>query len=176
MRKLTLGMALGVNFGLALLASSAMAQDHSGDRGPLGMLDSDGDGSISFEEFKASDGEHFDNADTDGDGVLSLEEFMASGPRRGERPAGRDISDERAAEIEARMAERAAEQFAQIDANGDNLLSQLEMQEANFLRLDSDNDGMLTGREIRRMARGPQGGPRQDGERRPMQQRWTRGV
>ena len=59
------------------------------------------------------------------------------------------------------MEEHALEQFSEMDANGDNMLSLLEMQEAQFLRLDRDNNGILEGRELRGPGRGgPHGGRR----------------
>lgn len=155
MRKSTLCLTLG----LACYAGSVLAQDTSQQRGPLADLDSDGDGSISFAEFQALDGRRFTNADSNGDGALSLDEFLAAGPR----PAGRleqrleerEIDAERIAEIEARMKQRATQDFTEMDSNGDQQISLLEMQEANFLRLDRDNNGVLEDREIRRMGRGP---------------------
>jgi len=176
MRKSTLFLTLS----LACIATTVHAQEGGKRASPLDGLDSDADGSISFAEFQAVGGDHFDTADANSDGALSLDEFLSARPERGPRPEGRatdrEINEERAAEIHARMEERAAEEFIEMDHNGDNLVTKLEMQEATFLRLDSNNDGMIAGRELRRMARGPQGGPGPDGGRRPPRQRQSTGI
>jgi len=159
---------------LACFATTLSAQE-GGKRGsPLERLDSDADGNISFAEFQAG-GDHFDAADSNGDGSLSLDEFLSARPEHGPRPEGREIDEERGADIQARMEERAAEEFIEMDRNGDDLVSKLELQEATFLRLDSNNDGMIAGRELRRMARGPRGGAGSEGGRRPPRQRQSTG-
>lgn len=152
---------LFLSFGLACYTGSLFAQGDAHKRGPIGDLDSDGDGAISFAEFQAVEGERFAIADTDSDGLLSFDEFTAAAPGPGRRPEGREVDAEHAAEMQARMQERALAQFSEMDANGDNMLTLLEMQEAQFLRLDRDNNGVLEGRELRG-ARGP--GPRPGGE------------
>ena len=173
-RTATLFLAIG----LACAAGSLSAQENEAKRGQINDLDTDGDGAISFVEFQAVEGERFAAADSNGDGFLSFEEFTASAPRPERHPEGREIDAERQAQMQARMQERALEQFADMDANGDDLLSLLEMQEAQFLRLDRDNNGLLEGRELRGPGRGPDGargpqgpgGPRGDGGRRPPRQ------
>lgn len=171
---------LCLTLSLACMATSLHAQEGAKRSSPLDGLDSDADGSISFAEFQAVDADRFDSADANSDGALSLEEFLSNRPERGPRPEGRgsdrEIDEERVAEMRARMEQRAAEQFIAMDLNGDDLVSKLEMQEANFLRLDSNNDGMISGGELRRMARGPQRGPGPEGGRRPPRQRQSTGI
>ncbi len=186
MRKSTLFLSLGLVFSsAACFAPSLLAQDEGAKKSPmaeLNELDTDGDGNISFAEFQTADGERFDLADADGDGSLSMDEFLASGSTRGDRPGRGDrpehgnrperdeIDADRVAEMQAKMAERMAELFIEIDRNGDELISKIEMQEANFLRLDRNNDGVLAGRELRQLARGPQGRQGQHAGRRPSRQ------
>lgn len=171
MRTSTLCLTLS----LVCFATTLHAQEGDKRGSPLANLDSDGDGSISFAEFQTLDGERFATADANSDGSLSLDEFLSARPERGPRPKGREIDEERAAEMQARMEERAVAQFIEMDHNGDDLVSKLEMQEANFLRLDSNNDGKIAGRELRRMARGPREGAGPEGGRRPSRQRQSTG-
>jgi Ca2+-binding EF-hand superfamily protein len=47
------------------------------------------------------------------------------------------------------MTERATARFQEMDTNGDDAVSLTEFQEANFLSLDSDNNGLLSAEELR---------------------------
>jgi Ca2+-binding EF-hand superfamily protein len=168
---------LVVTLGLTLISAASIAQDDRRADSALSNLDTDGDGSISFVEFQEADGGQFDNADSNGDGALSLDEFLAMGPGRGGPMGPRGDADqrpernsERMAQMQARMQERMTEQFAEMDSNGDQQLSRLEMQEAAFLRMDSNSDGLIAGRELRRMGRGPDGGAGPQAGRRPPRQ------
>ena len=194
MNKLRLIVGLGV---LGLSASALAAEEKSAGNHALADLDTDGDGSINFAEFQARGSDVLSNMDSDANGVLTIDEFLNSRPgsgfgnRKGRggdaRPEG-EPSEEQLARMRERMAERgepseeqlarreemrelqtrhAEEQFQEMDTNGDEMVSLDEFQEANFLRLDRDNNGTLTARELRPQRggrpaagrRGP-GGPR----------------
>ena len=79
---LTLAGLLG-----ATAASSALAQSAASD---FSTFDSNGDGKISKEEFKAQGGEDeaFRQIDADGDNSLSAEELMGAGTAGGSSGAG----------------------------------------------------------------------------------------
>ncbi|MBQ4833123.1 EF-hand domain-containing protein [Pseudoalteromonas sp. MMG010] len=81
---------------LALLAftANAGAQDRSGppQKPDFSSIDSDGSGSISYDEFNAKKPPHiddvqsiFDEIDTDGNGEISEDEFSSHKPARRER-------------------------------------------------------------------------------------------
>jgi len=145
-----LNWMLGLSL-LGLAATAAAAEDREpGAR--LKALDTDGDGSISYLEFEAADGGRLARLDSDGNGVVSLDEFLNGRPDRlprGTGPAGREIDEERLAHIRERLQERATTRFHEMDSNGDEALSQSEMAEDSFLRLDRDGNGLLSGRELR---------------------------
>lgn len=63
----------------------AKRDDHKARHGDrmLKILDADGDGTVSKEEFAAASDKRFAAADKDGDGVLSAAELADMGPKRG---------------------------------------------------------------------------------------------
>lgn len=137
--------------GLLGVSSLAFGQDHEN---RFDTLDSDGNGSVSFAEFQESGINMITRIDADNDGSLTLDEFLNARPQRGPRREHRSESEggpseERRAEIQARMAERATQHFQEMDLDGDDLISVSEFQEASFLRMDRDNNGVLTVEELR---------------------------
>ncbi len=162
---------------LGLSGSVFAADDTSGPRGPLAMLDSDGDGSVNFEEFQQRGAEALSRMDSDENGVLTLDEVLNARPdmgRRGGRDtdrAERELTDEQIARMEERQAEmaaRATAHFESMDANGDDMVTLDEYQEASFLALDSDNNGLLSAKELRPKRGGGRRGPGgRGGERQP---------
>jgi len=152
-----------VTIGLTTISGSAVAQDGDQRRNPLAQLDSDGDGNVSFAEFQQADNRRFGDSDADADGLLSLEEMLAARPGNG--PRGREIDGERLAAMQARIQERVTAEFQEMDADGDGLVSELEMQEFGFLRLDRDNNGLISGDELRPQRRGGPGFARRQGRR-----------
>jgi len=173
MNKLSRVIAMSL-FGLS--GSAFAAEDESGRNRALTNLDTDGDGSVNFEEFQARGAESLSRLDSDDNGVLTLDELLNARPgrrpdSRGDRP-GREPSEEQLARMEERraaMTERAAARFQEMDTNGNDVVSLGEFQEANFLELDRDNNGLLSAAELRprrgghRGRGGPRGGrPPQD--------------
>lgn len=138
--------------GLTAISGSVLAQGDQADHNPLAQLDSDGDGSVSFAEFQQGDNRRFSHADADGNGLLSLEEMLAARPAEG--PRDREINAQRLERMQARMQARVEKQFLEMDADGDGLVSELEMQEYGFLRLDRDNNGLISAGELRPPRRG----------------------
>jgi Ca2+-binding EF-hand superfamily protein len=170
MNKLSRVIAMSI-FGLS--SSAFAAEDESGRNRALTNLDTDGDGSVNFEEFQARGAESLSHLDSDENGVLTLDELLNARPGRGpgnrgdrnaDRPE-REPSEEQIARMEERraeMTERAAARFQEMDTDGNDIVSLEEFQEANFLALDSDNNGLLSSEELRPKRggrRGP-GGPR----------------
>lgn len=164
MNKIPLVLALGC-LGFAATTFAADGTEH-GQRG-LAALDTDDDGRISFEEFSVRQADALARLDSDGNGVLTIDEFLNGrpGPRMGNGTGRRgrggdnppsDFNAERRAEMQAMMSERATERFQEMDSNGDKIVTLDEFTEANFFNLDSDNNGILTGSELRSQ---PRGGP-----------------
>lgn len=170
MSKLSRVIAMSI-FGLS--GSAFAADDDSGRNRVLTNLDTDGDGSVNFEEFQARGAEGLNRLDSDVNGVLTLDELLNARPGRGPANRGdrdadrpeREPSEEQAARMEerrAQMTERATARFQAMDTDGNDVVSLEEFQEANFLQLDRDNNGLLSAEELRpkRGGRRGQGGPR----------------
>lgn len=160
-RTLLAAVALAAFSAVNLLAAPGPNRDQRFD-----SKDTDGNGSISREEFIAVQpervAERFAAIDTDGDGVATLEEFKAArGNRQGKgQLAGRQ------------KARGKPQAFAAFDANGDGGLSLAEFTEhlekraaQRFDRLDANGDGSLTRSELRSGAR--RRGQEGDGQSQP---------
>lgn len=149
MKKLTVVLLLGG------LSQAAAAQDH---KNPLEMMDSDGNGSVSFAEFQENSPNLLARADKDDNGLVSLEEFLSQRPGRRPPPDAEHQPDadnaENREQRKQQLVARMTEQFQEMDLDGDDLLSAIEFQEASFLRMDRDNNGALDAKELRRQ-RGP---------------------
>lgn len=174
MNKLSRVIAMSI-FGLS--GSAFAADDESGRNRALANLDTDGDGSVNFEEFQARGAEGLSRLDSDGNGVLTIDELLNARPGRGRGPGNkeneranadrpeRQPSEEQIARMEerkAQMAERAATRFQEMDLDGNDIVSPEEFLQANFLELDDDNNGLLSAKELRpkRGGRRGQGGSR----------------
>lgn len=158
-----------IAFGLVCASTSAYTQEHTS---PLETLDSDGNGSVSFAEFQENGFNMLARIDADENGVLTLDELLNAGPgprpRRGDHERNSDSEgDEQSiqAERKARMTERVTQTFQDMDRDGDDVVSASEFNEANFLRMDKDNNGSLSADELR-PPRGQRGRGRR-GERTP---------
>ncbi len=137
--------------------------------------DTDADGQVSETEFVDEHLQNiddmFEHRDTDGDGLISVAEHAAPrglpgrpgrGPRD-ERPERPEIDREAVIEcVRATIAdydpelERPLDEiFANVDTNGDGMLSLLEVStaletraHALFARIDDDGDGYITEDEV----------------------------
>ncbi len=146
--------------GLGLLAGFACAQPpegrgsgRGGFRGPnltFGLLDTDGDGTLSLAEIDAAPAV-LAKLDKNSDGQITAEEVHQDfeeirprgGPGRPEGDAGGNVVDETVKRLMA------------YDANGDGKLTKAELPERMqgiFDRADENHDGVLTGAEIRKYA------------------------
>jgi len=126
----------------------------AGERPGFETLDLDGDGNLTVAEFKEHAQSRFGAADSNGDGLLSAEELTEAAAAR---------AAERAALMIARMIEWR-------DQDGDGALSPSELTDNNgermFLRLDADDDGVITAEEFAQAEnRGQRGGKGHDGRR-----------
>ena len=110
------------------------------------QMDANGDGMISFDEFRPPEGRDTPEMrmDSDGDGILSRDEVSAAATAR---------------------TEEALAHFDRLDADGNGVVTQSERRRNTFNRMDSDGDGLITKRELKE-ARGER--------RRKMQERGGR--
>lgn len=153
--------------GAAVLAGPALARGDNGHGGPRAMpsfeqLDTNGDGSLTMDEFEAPAKERFAAADTNGDGALSAEELDAARPQgrhmRGDGPRfGRMMPGMRGgdrAEMTPEMRqERATQMIEHLDDNGDGLLSAEELAagpnpDRIFAKMDADGNGAISKAEF----------------------------
>jgi Ca2+-binding EF-hand superfamily protein len=179
-------LRFAVTLGIVSFSSALMAQEH---QRPFETLDSNGNGSISFAEFQENSINMLTRIDTDENGVLTIDEFLNARPNRGprngnqrgeqngegrnssgnsgERPdkAGNEQREEQRANRRTDLTDRAIAAFQEMDLDGDKVVSVAEFQEANFLRMDRDSNGVLTAEELR-PSRGSHGRGRR-GERTP---------
>jgi len=174
MNKLSRVIAMSL-FGLS--RSVFAAEDESGLNRALANLDTNGDGSVNFEEFQARGAEGLARLDSDENGVLTLDELLNAPPGRGPGKRGkrgkrseREPSEEQVARMEERrtaMAEQATARFQEMDTDGNDVVSLGEFQEANFLQLDNDNNGLLSAEELRPQRGGRRGPGGHRGGREP---------
>jgi Ca2+-binding EF-hand superfamily protein len=152
MNKLKLAITMGI---IGLSGSVAAAESQSRGNHALTKLDTDGDNAVSFVEFQERSAKHWSRIDSDKNGVLTLDEFLNGrpGPKHGNKKG--NPRPELSEEQRAKMAERAASRFQEMDNNGDGVVSLAEFQELNFSSLDSDNNGLLNGAELNPKRRGP---------------------
>lgn len=142
------GMRQGQGMGRGMMRGGAT----TGQMGAqFGMIDADGNGSVSGAELLAWRDMVFDAMNADGDDALTREEFMAVQMGQGADPSQRGP---RYAEMQAA---KAAE-FDAMDNNGDGTITREQFTDgaaAMFLEADADGDGALTPSEFRGMHGGP---------------------
>ncbi len=117
----------------------------------LQRIDKNDDGKISLEEFHAREARWIERIDSDGDGAVSLEEITQH-------------HSERAMARQAKMAAHRAkaqtaleEKFAAADTNQDGLVTGEEWRLEAFNRLDEDDDGYLSKKELKQARHGGKG-------------------
>lgn len=123
-------LTIAMTLGLALAPAAFASPDQSGDK--FGMMDSNGDGSVSAEEHAAGANAMFNAMDANKDGNVSAAEMDAG--RKGES-GGMSSTDK----------------IATIDTNGDGQLSAAEHAAGSiemFGEADADKNGSLTAAEM----------------------------
>ncbi len=133
------------------IAAPAIAQRG----GPIDRLDIDDDGFISREEFEIPNHRKAQRADADGDGTITLVEISEQ----------QDKAEARMQERAAAARERAAEHFANMDADGDGAVTQEEAENFAFSKVDEDGDGYLSREEMRKQMRKHRGAKKGKGRR-----------
>lgn len=116
------------------LAAGAAAADERGKR--FERMDTDGNGSLSYEEFSANSEGRVERMDTNGDGRITKDEFVTF---RGER-----------------AFERRGRMFDKLDTNGDGEITEAEREEhqrTRFDKVDINGDGEVTQEEAREARR-----------------------
>jgi Ca2+-binding EF-hand superfamily protein len=124
MRRLSLAIAIGLG---TCPGGPLQAQEVSYDR-----ADTDDDGRLSRDEYRAAREEQFDRFDRNGDGVVSSTDFARMSTYRNSL-----------AKIDRALAT--------VDTNGDGVISREEVHTAGtplFDRVDADGDGYLTEAEM----------------------------
>ncbi len=92
---------------------------------PLALMDSDGNGSVSSDEWNSFHAAQFDRFDANGDGNLSADEqkaIMPGGPGPEQGPGGMD-SDVDGSISKQEWTDFHSSMFTRMDANGDGLLT-----------------------------------------------------
>ena len=123
--------AFVVEFVVGAMPAAAQGRHGRAYSGFVGIMDTDGDGKVSFAEIVAEQKRLVGAADVDGDGKLSIAEF---------RRRGRLFQSLRATTL-----------FDLMDANGDRQLTAEEISKPSerwFLRYDANDDGVLEEKEL----------------------------
>ncbi len=144
---------------LAFGATSAMAQDQGGQGGGgqgggqggrgggmFGRYDTDHDGKVSLAEYEAGRMMQFNRMDADHDGKLSFAEIDAASAQAAQR--GGQMAD---------MMKQRNDALKAADTNGDQSISADEFKayvDAEFKKMDANNDGFLTQDEMPQMGGG----------------------
>lgn len=116
----------------AILAAAAVGgvAYAGGPRGDFSRFDEDGDGKVAVDEIDAHHKEFIAKADADGDGFITKDEMDAMHKtRRAEMKARRFPDANGDSKVDRREFEDAARsRFDELDANGDGLLTEDEME------------------------------------------------
>jgi hypothetical protein len=142
---------LAVSAACLALAFPAMAAAPIAPTGAkvMAALDTNKDGFVDHNEFRAGQDALFQRVDTNHDGVISQAEFNAAAQRIGSKRAAATNSQ---AQPGKSPADRAARLFSRIDTNKDGVISHDEYLMAGdklFTRCDKDGDGKIAPGECR---------------------------
>lgn len=125
-------------------AQQSFAGEGKHNRNMIRALDTDGDKTLSFEEFQNGPAQRFDQADANDDGLLTLDEMQKK---------HRERTAEREATIQQRAGDRLEEmreRFTNSDTDASGDLTKEEAQRGIFNQLDRDGDGFITKREAKK--------------------------
>lgn len=151
---------------------AALAPNGGGRRGgpPMQMLDSDGDGKVSLQEFTSHVAQRFQRADADNDGVVTQQEWSSRAPGMGGHGPGMGGRGPGMRGPGAGMGMHGGpnveQMFAKADADHDGKVTRAEadaLRARLFAEADSNHDGKLDQAEIEAMRaqhRGQRGGDR----------------
>lgn len=136
---IALASVVAVSFSVAAFAGDHMRMKgmKAGHHMMHEMMDANGDGSVSTQEFQAFRGQNFSKADKNGDGNLDAVEFDA---------LGNIMKEQRAQAMEMAKKKKAQKRFNKLDDNGDGKISRAEFDakgERSFIRMDQNDDGQL---------------------------------
>jgi len=145
------------------LATTAMAQE-APDKGPqqrqdrgmtMQQMDADGDGRVTAEELEAArqqmGQQHRQMRKEQGEGRGNGMQHGGGMQHHHGAPPGARHGGEAAAGREQRRAQRRAQHFARLDADGDGRISKAEFEQHHdqrFQALDADDDGVITAEEM----------------------------
>ena len=131
----TLITTLGVTLLISASVVSAGPRHEGGHNKFMKFFDSNGDGTVTHEEFLGASNNRFERIDTDSNATLSEAEFSTY--------------------MQARREERRKNHFEHMDANKDGkvskdefLASSQQRAQRKFDRMDGDNDGQLSSDEL----------------------------
>jgi len=160
--------------GLGLIGCSlslSAAEDEQRRNGGPRNLDTDSNGEVSLQEFQNAAVANIERLDSDNNGVLTIDEFLND--RRGYRGGpgrrsasgqaqqdNREPTEEQIARRQQLRAQRNNDRFIAMDVNGDEIVTADEYLQGVFAAMDRNQDGVLTGRELRRQRGQRRGGGR----------------
>jgi len=139
------------------------ADDEQRRQGGPRSLDTDGNGEVSLQEFQNSPRVNIEHMDDDSNGVLTIDEFLNNqqpgagrrGRFRSAQGEDRDLTEAQIAQRQEMLTLRVTARFSTMDVNGDEIVTADEYLQGVFAAMDQNQDGVLSGNELRR-----RGGPR----------------
>lgn len=120
-----------------LKMDGSKAKMGGGGHGMQEMMDVDGDGSVSSDEFKTFHSDHFKKADKNNDGHLDAPEFAMF---------SKIMAEERAKAMEIAKHKKMKRHFDKADTDKNGKISKAEFDaigERRFNRMDHNDDGRL---------------------------------